>query len=83
MPDIKGRVRSFIADNFFVDAQEVALQDGDSLMARHVVDSTGFLELVMFIEQTFGVRVEDVEMAPENLDSLDNIEAFVRRKLAS
>ena len=50
-------------------------------MDKHVVDSTGFLELVTFIEDGWGLTVEDDEMIPENLDSLANIEAFVNRKL--
>jgi acyl carrier protein len=59
------------------------LNDTDSFMDKHVVDSTGFLELVTFIEDSWGVTVEDDEMIPENLDSLANIEAFVNRKLSA
>ncbi|HYV96156.1 MAG TPA: acyl carrier protein [Gemmatimonadaceae bacterium] len=81
MQDIKTTVRSFVVDNFIMGNSAAALADGDSFMAGHVIDSTGFLELVGFLEDTFGITVADDEMVPENLDSLDNIAAYVKRKL--
>lgn len=83
MKDIKAKVRHYIFDNFIMGGDAGRLKDGDSFMAQHVVDSTGFLELVTFLEETYGFVVEDEEMLPENLDSLDNIDAYVRRKMAS
>jgi acyl carrier protein len=80
MSDIKAQVRQFIDDNFLMGAQRTQYADGDSFMTHHLVDSTGFLELVMFLEETWGIQVEDEEMVPENLDSLNAIEAYVRRK---
>jgi len=77
--DIKAAVRAYILQNFIVEAG-TKIADGDSLLQMQILDSTGFLELVSFIETNFGVRVEDDEMTPENLESLDNIEAFVVRK---
>ena len=82
MKDIKAAVRSYIEDNFLMGAQSEPFKDSDSFMARHIVDSTGFLELVVFLEDTCGFEVLDAEMLPENLDSLDGIEAYVHRKLA-
>jgi acyl carrier protein len=79
---IKQRVRAYIEENFLMGGGS-NLADGDSFMEHHVVDSTGFLELVTFIESAFGFRVEDEEMVPENLDSLDAIELYVTRKLAA
>jgi acyl carrier protein len=59
------------------------LLDTDSFLETHVVDSTGFLELVTFLEERYGFAVQDEEMVPENLDSLNNIAAYVARKLAA
>jgi acyl carrier protein len=80
MPDIKGRVRAFIEDNFIMGSRTVRFADTDSFMERHLIDSTGFLELVTYLEETFGIAVQDDEMLPENLDSLAAIEAYVSRK---
>jgi acyl carrier protein len=81
--DIKAQVRAYIVDNFIMGGNADHLKDADSFMETHVVDSTGFLELVTFIEETYQVTVSDDDMVPENLDSLDNIDAYVRRKLAA
>lgn len=81
MSDTKARVRAYIVENFIMGANADRLKDADSFMETHVVDSTGFLELVTFLEETYGFAVHDEEMVPENLDSLDNIDAYVRRKL--
>ncbi len=83
MTDAKPLVRAFILDNFLMGGDREGLSDHDSLLGRRVLDSTGFIELVTYLERTFGVRIEDHEMVPENLDSLDNIEAFLARKRVS
>lgn len=80
--DIKQAVRHYIEQNFLVGA-DTRIEDSDSLLQLQIVDSTGFLELVNLIESSFGVKVDDEEMIPENLETLDNIDAFVRRKLAA
>jgi acyl carrier protein len=80
MANIKGKVRSYIMDNFLMGGTANQFQDGDSFMGKHIIDSTGFLELITFLEETFSLTVEDHEMVPENLDSLNNIEAYVQRK---
>ena len=77
--DIKGTVRRFLLDNFAM-GEGAAIADDASFMEGHILDSTGFVELVSFIEETFGIQVDDAEMVPENLDSLANIDAFVARK---
>lgn len=79
--DIKSQVRSYITDNFVMGSNAAKFADGDSFLDRHVIDSTGFLELVTFLEEKFGIRIEDEEMVPENLDSLDAIGTYVSRKL--
>jgi acyl carrier protein len=78
--DIKQRVRDFVTGNFFV-SDAASLTDGASLLDLGVVDSTGVLEIIGFLEQTFGLSVEDDEIVPANLDSIERITAFVGRKL--
>ncbi len=81
MQTIKHTVRTYIQENFLMGAAE-PYGDGDSFMDAHLLDSTGFLELVQFLEDTYGIRVSDEEMVPEHLDSLDSIDAFISGKLA-
>jgi acyl carrier protein len=80
MTDYLTPLRAFIVDNFLLGATSTPLRDTDSLIERQVVDSTGFLELVGFLEERFGIVVEDEEMIPENLDSLQALAAYVGRK---
>ena len=77
--DIKDQIRAFVTSNFYV-ADPAALRDDESLLDRGVIDSTGVLEVISFIEDTFGITVEDGEMLPENLDFIDRIAKFVVRK---
>lgn len=77
--EIKDKVRSFITTNFYV-ADPKALVDSASLLDAGIVDSTGVLEVITFLESEFGIEVKDTEMVPENLDAVDNIVAFVKRK---
>ena len=73
------QIRDFVTSNFYV-ADPGSLEDRTSLLDQGIIDSTGVLEVIMFIETTFGVTVEDSEMLPENLDSIERIGAFVARK---
>jgi acyl carrier protein len=75
------RVRAFVTTNFYV-ADPAALTDEASLLDKGIIDSTGVLEVIAFVEETFGITVEDSEMLPENLDSIDRISGFVVRKTA-
>jgi len=76
---LQQQIRDFVTSNFYV-ADPKALEDRTSLLDQGIIDSTGVLEVIMFIESTFGVTVEDSEMLPENLDSIERIAAFVARK---
>lgn len=78
--DIRGRFRRHITANFVVPAGEASLKDDASLLEEGIMDSTGVLDLVMFIEETFGIVVTDEELTPENLDSVDRLVAFVQKK---
>jgi len=77
--EIKEQIRAFVTSNFYV-ADPAALEDDASLLDRGIIDSTGVLEVIFFIEETFGIKVEDSEMLPDNLDSIDRITNFVARK---
>jgi acyl carrier protein len=77
--EIKELTRAFVTSNFYV-ADPASLADGASLLERGIIDSTGLLEVILFIEETFGIKVEDNEMLPDNLDSIDRIADYVGRK---
>jgi acyl carrier protein len=80
--NLKSEVRAFITRNFYVpDGTTIA--DNASLLDQGVIDSTGVLEVISFLEDVFQLTVEDTEMVPENLDSIDRITAFVERKRAT
>lgn len=79
MIDIEQQVRQYIGSNFIVSDIE-SLSAGELLLGRGILDSTGFIELVSFLEETFHIQVADEEMIPENLDSLASIVAYVARK---
>ncbi len=79
MDTTQDKIRQFIMANFYV-ADPAALPNEASLLERGLIDSTGVLEVIAFIESAFGVTVEDAEMIPENLDSISSIAAFVTRK---
>jgi acyl carrier protein len=83
MQNVKHQVRCYLLDNFLMGGTAQDIGDDTSFMEAHILDSTGFIELISYLEQQFGLRVEDEEMVPENLDSLANIERFVSRKRAS
>jgi len=74
------QIRQFILTNFLFSNDESQLSDDESLLDRGIMDSTGVLELVAFIEQQFGIKIADDELVPENLDSVRNVVAFVAGK---
>lgn len=78
--DISGALRRFIGENFTFQDEAQSLADDASFLDNGVIDSTGVLELVCFLETTFGIQVADEEMLPENLDSIRAVSAYVARK---
>ncbi|MFH1149124.1 MAG: acyl carrier protein [Actinomycetota bacterium] len=80
--DLLEQVRSFIIETFYV-ANPAELADEDSLLEKGIVDSTGVLEVVGFIENDLGIEVDDDDLVPDNLDSIANIHRFVERKRAA
>jgi len=77
---ISSEVRGFIAERLSVD-DIGTVGPAESLLDAGILDSTGVLELVLFLESTYGICVEDADVVPDNLDTVDRIEAFVCRKL--
>lgn len=77
---LRDRIQKFILENYLFTTDTSALALDDSLLGRGIVDSTGMLEIIMFIEEQLGVVVKDEEMIPENLDSVSRIAAFVESK---
>lgn len=73
------QVRQFIVDNFLFGDDEGLSNEG-SLSQNGIVDSTGILELVMFVEETFSISVEDHELIPEHFDSVVNISRYIYQK---
>lgn len=80
MEDRKEKVREFIVENFLFGSAN-GLKDDTSFLDEGIIDSTGVLELVTFLEETYAIQVEDEELIPENLDSIDNIAKFLEQKI--
>ena len=78
--NLRERIQKFILENYLFTTDTSALGPEDSLLGRGIVDSTGMLEIMMFIEEQLGVTVKDEEMIPENLDSVQRIATFVESK---
>ena len=76
------QIRSFIFENFLFDAEENDLKNDDSFLDQGIIDSTGVLELVDWLEETYDIKVEDEELVPENLDSVNNLAGFISKKAA-
>jgi acyl carrier protein len=78
---IESEIRKFIMENFILDGDN-NLSNEDSLLEKGIIDSTGVLELVAFIEETYSFKINDEELVPENLDSIKNISQFIQNKLS-
>lgn len=77
--DTKQRIRQFLSDNIlFGDAGHVG--DDTSFLGEGIVDSTGVVELVLFVEETFGIQVDDDEIVPDNFDTINNLAAYIEQK---
>jgi acyl carrier protein len=76
----RSEIRQFIVDNFMYGQQTQEFADDASFLENGIIDSTGVLELVAFVEQKFGVSVADEDLIPANLDSVDNLVGYITRK---
>jgi len=79
MSDVKNKIRTFIIDNFLF-GDDNGLEDSTSFLDEGIVDSTGILELIEYISDEFNITVEDEELVPENLDSINNVSVFIGKK---
>jgi len=73
-------LRQFIVDNFMIGDDSSSLGADVSLIEQGIIDSTGVLEVVAFVEETFDFEVEDSEVIPENFDTVNCLATYVRRK---
>ncbi|HYW04932.1 MAG TPA: acyl carrier protein [Gammaproteobacteria bacterium] len=80
---MKDMLRSYVLENYLFTDDPSALADADSFLDKGIIDSTGIMEIIAFLEVEFGIVVEDREMVPENLDSIASLVAFVERKRAA
>jgi len=77
---VRTALRAFILGNFLFTDDESALDDRASFQEAHVIDSMGMLQLIAYVEREFGITVQDEDMVPENLDSIDRLVTFIARR---
>jgi len=77
---LKDKLRAFIVENYLYGEEPSDLTDDTSFLDAGIIDSTGVMELILFLEQEFGISVGDTEMVPENLDSLDCLCRYLQGK---
>lgn len=77
--DVEQQIRAYIVENFLL-GEDGGLDGSASLLESGVMDSTGAMELVLFLEQAFNIKIDDEDLVPENLDTIRDIAAFVQRK---
>lgn len=80
--DIRKKLREFIKNNFLL-GNDSNLTDDDSFMGKGIVDSTGILEVVSFVEENFGFKLPDEDLMPENLDSINNLVKYVTSRVSA
>lgn len=78
---VKEEVVQFLKENFYFNIETFTLNEDDSFMEKGIIDSTGILELIEFLEEKYSIYIEDDELTPENLDSLNRVEVFIARKV--
>ena len=77
---IRTQARDFVVENFLFGDDD-GLKDDAGFLESGIIDSTGILELITWVEATFGIAVQDDELIPENLGSIDNITAYLQHKI--
>ncbi|MEA2030588.1 MAG: acyl carrier protein [candidate division Zixibacteria bacterium] len=78
--DIRSELREFIVDNFMMGMNPNELTDSGSFLGLGIIDSTGVLELIEFLEEKYSIQVDDSDLVPNNLDSVDNLIKYIQRK---
>jgi len=82
MDKTKEKIRAFMIENFLF-GEDNDLKDDTSFLEEGIIDSTGVLELIEYLEEEFNLQIDDEDLIPENLDSLNNLEHFIARLLKS
>ena len=80
--DVKAVLKEYITESFLPSSGLDAFEENDSFMEKGIIDSTGILELLEFIEERFDIQVEDEEVVPDNLDSLIKLDSYINKKLS-
>ncbi|MBN1828335.1 MAG: acyl carrier protein [Deltaproteobacteria bacterium] len=78
---IRNRVQEFIEGRFLAGSGLDKVKPDDSLLEKGIIDSTGILEVIDFLEETFQIRIMDEELVPDNLDSINKVVGFIKRKI--
>jgi acyl carrier protein len=79
---IEQQIRNYIATNMLFSDNGYPYDDSASFLEEGIVDSTGVLELILFVEETFGVQVSDEDVTPENFDSVARLTTYIRSKVS-
>jgi acyl carrier protein len=79
--ELKNKIKSFVSDYFIKDSG-IEIAEDSSFLDKGIIDSTGVMELVSFLEETFGITMDDEEIIPDNFDSIEKLVTFVENKLA-
>ena len=80
---MREKLRSFVLRKFMPGAKPEDLRDDESFLDSGIIDSTGVVELLSFLEEEFAIEIDDAEIVPENLDSIDNLCRFLKAKLTA
>ena len=80
---IRAQVHQFIMQNFLFDGVSPQIDDNASLLEHGIVDATGVLELMLFVEDSYGLQVSEADLTPENFDTVGNIARYIARRLAN
>ncbi|NTV50335.1 MAG: acyl carrier protein [Geobacteraceae bacterium] len=79
MQNYATQIKAFIIENFLFNAEGSSLGDDESFLENGIIDSTGILEVVAWIEETFGIRVPDSDLLPENFDTVQRLTTYLQR----
>lgn len=79
--EISSKIRGFILENVLIGSDETALDDNDSFLEKGIIDSTGILELVSYLEEEFEIEVKDDELVPDNFDSVSRLAGYIEGKI--
>lgn len=81
MADIKNELKQFIINNYLLGSKDAQIEDDDSFLEKGIIDSIGVIELTNFIQDRYSIKVQVPEIIPDNLDTLNNLERYINKKL--